>query len=403
LAASVNNRDGVSIRWLLAPIEPVEFFRDYWEKQPLVVLRDAVAYYQSLLTLNDVDRILASSSIRPPEISLAKNGKNIPFSVLHTNDLITQPVMHDALFEQYREGATLILQFLHERWQPLAHLSASVANELSAAVQANVYVTPKNAQGFANHYDDHDVFVLQVAGQKYWQIDDEPTVYLPKHENREKVVIRKDGARRRKCVLRQGDCAYIPRGWAHEAVSTDTSSIHITLGVNSLTWADMLRRAVETACTEDALRESLPPGFATDQPRRADAEQKLTEHLRRFVASLDPACLVKEAALIARRAGETASIGRLSDFDLADFISDSTKLRRRLNVDYQLDHNDAHSKLYFHGKLVTFPAHIAPVLDFVASAEKFTPAELPGDLDHNGRMAFVARLIEEGFLQVIEQ
>jgi hypothetical protein len=27
---------------------------------------------------------------------------------------------------------------------------------------------------------------------------------------------------------------------------------------------------------------------------------------------------------------------------------------------------------------MTFPAHIAPVLDFVASAEEFTPAELPG-------------------------
>ena len=65
--------------------------------------------------------------------------------------------MHDALFEQYREGATVILQFLHERWEPLARLSSSVANELSAALQANVYVTPKNAQGFASHYDDHDV------------------------------------------------------------------------------------------------------------------------------------------------------------------------------------------------------------------------------------------------------
>jgi ribosomal protein L16 Arg81 hydroxylase len=402
LARSVSNKDGVSISWLLAPIQPEKFFRVYWEKQPLVIERDAPAYYQSLLTLHDVDRILASSSIRPPEISLAKNGKNVPFGLLHTNDLITQPVMHDALFEQYREGATVILQFLHERWQPLAKLSARVAKELSAAVQANVYVTPRNAQGFANHYDDHDVFVLQVAGQKCWQIDDEPTVYLPKHETREKVAIRK-GRSRRKCVLRQGDCAYIPRGWAHEAASTDTSSIHITLGVNSLTWADVLRRAVETACTEDVLRESLPPGFATDQPTRADAEKKLAEHLRRFVVSLDPAHLVNEAAVIARRAGETATIGRLPDLELVGLISDSTKIRRRLNVDHQVDHEDAHSRLYFHGKLVTFPAHVAPVLDFVASAVEFTPAELPGDLDHSGRMVFVARLVEEGFLQVIEQ
>ena len=66
--------------------------------------------------------------------------------------------MHDALFEQYREGATVILQFLHERWEPLARLSASVANELSAALQANVYVTPKRMlRALRSHYDDHDV------------------------------------------------------------------------------------------------------------------------------------------------------------------------------------------------------------------------------------------------------
>jgi ribosomal protein L16 Arg81 hydroxylase len=393
--------DGASIPWLVAPIEPEDFFKHYWEKQPLVIEREAPAYYESLLTLQDVDRILACSSIRPPEITLVKNGKNIPLGVLHTNDLITQPVMHDALFEQYRDGATLILQFLHERWQPLATLSANVANQLSAAMQANVYVTPKNAQGFARHYDDHDVFVLQVAGQKRWQIDNEPTVYLPKHEPPQKAALSKSGSCRT-FVLRQGDCAYIPRGWAHEAASTDVSSIHVTLGVNSLTWADVLRRAVETACTGKLLRESLPPGFATDQARLAEAEQKMTVHVRRFVASLNPAHLVNEAAIIARRGGETPSLGRLRDLDLAAIISDSTKIRRRLEVYHRVEHEEERSRLYFHGRLMTFPAHVAPDLDFISSAVEFTPAELPGDLDHNGRMVFLSRLVEEGFLRVIE-
>ena len=399
-ATGVSNKSDLSMRWLLAPIEPHEFFSNYWEKQPLLIQRGATNYYESVLTLKDVDGILANSSIRPPEVNLVKNGKSIPVSVLHKNELITQPVMHDALLEQYREGVTVILNFLHERWAPLASLGATIARELSAALQANVYVSPKNAKGFARHYDDHDVFVLQIAGQKGWKIDNEPTIYLPKH--RDNAPVRKKRSCR-KFLLGQGDCVYIPRGWAHEAASKDIASIHITLGVKSLTWADVLRRAVETACTEDALRESLPPGFATRQATRADAEQKLAERLQRFVASLDPAHLVNEAALIARRAEETSTIGRLSDLNLAAAISDSTKVRRRLEVDCQVEHKNAQSTLYFHGKLVTFPARVASALDFVASAVEFVPTELPGNLDQNGRSVFVSRLVEEGFLQVIAQ
>jgi len=398
---TVTNSLFATISWLLAPVEPEHFFRNHWEKQPLIIDRDCTTYYESVLTLDDIDKILASGSIRQPAITLVKNGKTIPFGVLHTNELITQPVLHDALLEQYRQGATVILQFLHERWQPLAELSSNLANELSAGLQANVYMTPRNAKGFASHYDDHDVFVLQVAGQKCWQIDQQATVYLPNPKDLEKAPPNTKRSRR-KFLLQQGDCVYIPRGWAHEAASTDTSSAHITLGVNSLTWADVLRRAVENASSDDLLRESLPPGFATDEATLSDAERKLADHLRKFIGSLDPAHLVNEAALIARRAGEIPSIGRIPDLELAASISDSTRVRRRLEVDHRIEYDEAHSVLYFRGKLVTFPPHVAPALEFTSSAVEFTPAELPGGLDHDGRMVFVSRLIEEGFLQVID-
>ena len=36
--------------------------------------------------------------------------------------------------------------------------------------QVNAYVTPAQNTGFSDHYDVHDVFVLQVAGEKRWRI-----------------------------------------------------------------------------------------------------------------------------------------------------------------------------------------------------------------------------------------
>ena len=37
-------------------------------------------------------------------------------------------------------------------------------------MQANAYVTPPQNQGFSAHYDVHDVFVLQIDGEKQWRI-----------------------------------------------------------------------------------------------------------------------------------------------------------------------------------------------------------------------------------------
>ena len=45
-------------------------------------------------------------------------------------------------------------------------------------MQANSYYTPRRSQGFAVHHDTHDVFVLQVAGEKHWRVYD-PLLELP--------------------------------------------------------------------------------------------------------------------------------------------------------------------------------------------------------------------------------
>ena len=37
-------------------------------------------------------------------------------------------------------------------------------------VGANVYLTPPGTQGFAPHFDDVDVFILQLEGKKHWRL-----------------------------------------------------------------------------------------------------------------------------------------------------------------------------------------------------------------------------------------
>ena len=56
--------------------------------------------------------------------------------------------------------------------------------------------------------------------------------------------------------------------------------------------------------------------------------------------------------------------------------------------------------LSFEGKTLRFPARLAPELEFLVTTESpFRVSELPGELDDNGRLVLVRRLVREGFLR----
>jgi hypothetical protein len=73
-----------------------------------------------------------------------------------------------------------------------------------------------------------------------------------------------------------------------------------------------------------------------------------------------------------------------------------TPLVRRGTVIAELDG----TTLSFEGQVLRFPERLADELEFlVASDGPFTPAELPGTLDDEGRLVLVRRLVRAGFLR----
>ena len=94
-------------------------------------------------------------------------------------------------------------------------------------MQANSYYTPRGSQGFAVHHDTHDVLVLQVAGEKRWLLYD-PLLELPLKHQRYSKSLGDEGEPTDDLVLRAGDTLYLPRGWLHQAETSDTDSLHLT-------------------------------------------------------------------------------------------------------------------------------------------------------------------------------
>ena len=88
-----------------------------------------------------------------------------------------------AVAAEFEDGATLVVQALHHWWPPLAAFCRRLEAALGHPAQANAYYTPRSAQGLPVHHDTHDVFCLQVAGEKRWLVY-EPVLELPLQDQR---------------------------------------------------------------------------------------------------------------------------------------------------------------------------------------------------------------------------
>jgi ribosomal protein L16 Arg81 hydroxylase len=252
---------------LISPISKEDSFNAYFESQRLLVRRNRPDYFDELLTLDDVDRVLTIHQSTRDEISVINAANKVEFAdYIDCDDRIKV----DQLFRLHEAGGTIILNHLHRRHPPLASLCAALELEFSAPVQTNVYLTPARAQGFDPHFDTHDVLVLQLAGSKRWQLYGTPVgLALKRHGDH----ARQDnpGPVSEEFDLRAGDTLYLPRGLVHEAISTDEPSLHVTAGILSWTWFDFLLEAVERLASSDRqVRAALPPAFARPDCDRSD-------------------------------------------------------------------------------------------------------------------------------------
>ena len=58
---------------------------------------------------------------------------------------------------------------------------------------------------------------------------------------------------------------YLPTGTPHAARARDTVSLHVTVGINQLTWRSLLDRAVRSALEGDCRRATFRPATSTGQ------------------------------------------------------------------------------------------------------------------------------------------
>ena len=236
------------------------FAQEHWERSPLIIERDDTAHYAALLSIAEVWGLANSGQVRYPECRLVRDGTDLAAAAYV--DRANGSLDADRLALEYENGATLIVSGAQRYSAALWRLCRNVEDFLSHRVQANVYLTPPGAQALAPHFDTHDVFVMQIAGTKHWRIYEAP-IHLP--DAAQDMHIEDRGILISAQDFSPGTLAYLPRGFVHEASAADEASLHVTLGVAAVTWADLLGEMLAGVEMDDArFRAGLPIGFARD-------------------------------------------------------------------------------------------------------------------------------------------
>ena len=380
----------------LAPVSRAAFLEDSWEQRPLYVPRREPGRFDGILSTDDAESLVCESGIRVPAFRLAKDGAQISLGD-YTEDISWRPgrfsgiARPDRVAEQYAGGATIILQALHLHWHPAAVYCRGLEAGLGWPVQANAYLTPATAQGFAVHHDTHDVFVLQVAGSKRWRWY-APVQELPLNDQRWSSELHAAGEAVKDFVLEPGDTLYLPRGWPHEASTSDADSLHLTVGVHPPRRIDALRSALDSCGDDVEFRRAL------------GADGRLPDHLlERLAAKLEPDEVARRARrqfLSTRRPVLDSQLAYISSLDRLT-VTDEIARRTTVIADLEID-PEVGITLTFEGREIDFPWVARTALEAVYAADTpFRASDLPGPLDDVGRLVLIRRLVREGFLHPV--
>jgi hypothetical protein len=183
-----------------------------------------------------------------------------------------------------RSGCTVVMDEINT-YDPIMEVACRAlqwwTHEL---VQVNAYLTTGEAAGFKLHWDDHDVLIVQLAGEKSWEVrgrsrpapmyrDAAPNLDPPEE-------ILWSG------VLRAGDVMHIPRGCWHQATRQDRGegySLHATFGLTKRTGVHWLTWLADQSRTNERFRRDLERFGSTKA--RSDRHLDLVDAALELVAT----------------------------------------------------------------------------------------------------------------------
>lgn len=358
---------------LVTPQSVDEFIETTYGKACVCHKGDEIRF-QSLADWETLNSLLATQRFESPRFRVVRRGEIVP--VENYTEQITRiegapyrRIIVDRILDELRNGATLTFDRVDHAHEPIRQLVAVLESELKARVSANILASWMPVPGFDTHWDNQDVFVLQLDGRKHWKIF-KPTrqwplccdiIENPKPET--SPVCELD--------MTPGDVLYLPHGWWHSVSALDEPSLHLAIGVVPDSGIDFLSWLVDQAKSNELFRRRLP--------RLLDKRQR-EEYLTSVRASLSELLAPRDILdqFLTRADGTSHS---RPQFGLPDILHSNSVLDKKsarivlLVPRATVTQADDGFILTALGRRWAFPLATKPLIDAVLSLDQVTVGE----------------------------
>jgi ribosomal protein L16 Arg81 hydroxylase len=307
--------------------DPQVFFSQYFNRKPLLrrgALADRVG---DLLTVRQLDDVMALEAVQPSYVRLAKSGVPVPHKA-YTRTLnrpgavLSDVLVPENIYELFRTGSTVTWNSVNHFLPSVRRLLDSITAGMAAPGEVVAFLTPARNEGFSPHHDPVDVFVVQIEGTKAWRLWDTPA---ERDGGRATFTEEQIGEPAVEVTLEPGDVLYMPYNTPHAAAAREEVSLHLSVTIEPRRWRDLLRETVDRLVQDSEFDEfpHLGDGLSVESARRlADKFQLLSARL----AAIDP---TSEARRLASGPGGSGGpAGQFARLSAVDGLRPGTPVRR---------------------------------------------------------------------------
>lgn len=280
-AISIGNQPQMDFAHFIAPLTVDEFRRNYYQQRPLHLTAAGITAdaRRDILDWAELSELLSvPSHWSEANLKLLLNSSAVgtehycreirtPEGVLRRADAAKVQMLLGL-------GASIVANRLEDVSLSVRRVTAMLGGEFAALAGANAYGSFKHVRAFDSHCDLHEVFAVQLDGEKTWRIYENRAhhpVQSLQGPDAQAMIDRAKGRVLMTADMRPGDLLYIPRGFYHDALASSESSLHLTFSVAPLDGRILFRLIEELALRDPAFREHLPDhrdaGGATLQVR----------------------------------------------------------------------------------------------------------------------------------------
>jgi hypothetical protein len=288
---------GRNLTGILKPREFEEFAVAREEQKPYLATGQR-ARFSNFFTMKTFESLVNQTGFLTPErLEVMLDTKKIPppqyFEQIQVMTGQKIRLLNERLQALIDRGASVVLNDIDSLSPGAKSLRKIISAFTGGKVESNLYYSQPGHQAFTVHFDVHDVFAFQITGDKQWKIYQQkykhPVNHLAFRSGDTAMHEREKGAVSMGFTLKQGDFLYIPAGYYHQAICTDSSSLHITFSSVEMIGLDVLSEMFDHAVLQEIFRTPIA---------REMGDRPVADYLKALAKSVER--LMEDEAFVTR-------------------------------------------------------------------------------------------------------